>query len=115
MLNGISFNNVELDQDRLSKVVRIRYSDCERLSFQNLISGSPEGIMLVQISNDPTEDDNLVTNWIDYPDSSVNILGVTQLMINIKDLSFRWVRLAYIRTAGTGFVTTNFVLVKRYE
>ena len=113
-LNGTVFNNVELDQDRISRVVRIRYSNYERVSFHNVISGSPDGSILVQTSNDPVEEEDLVTNWADYPNSSTNILGVTQLVINIKDLAFRWVRLVYISVSDTGFITSNFVVVKRY-
>lgn len=115
MLNGIAFNNIELDQDRLSKIVRIRYSDVERVSFHNVITGTPEGTILVQISNDSTEDEALVANWVDYTGSLTNILGVDQLMINIKDISFRWIRLAYVSVASTGFITTTFTVVKRYE
>lgn len=115
MLNGVAFNNVELDQDRLSKIVRVRYSDVERIAFHNVIFGTPDGTILVQISNDSTEDENLVTNWVDYSGSLTSVLGVDQLMINIKDISFRWVRLAYIRVSSTGFITTTFTVVKRYE
>lgn len=114
-MNGILFNGTELDQDRTSKLVRIRYSNYERISFHNIITGSPDGNLLIQISNDPTEDDDFVSNWVDYPDSSTSLLGVDQLIINVKDLTFRWMRLVYIRVGGTGFITTNFVIVKRYS
>lgn len=115
MLNGVAFDNIEMDQDRVSKIIRIRYSDIERLCFHNIISGTPDGSILLQISNDPTEDEALVTNWVDYTGSLVSILGVSQLMINVKDMSFRWARLAYIRVADTGYITSNFTVVKRYE
>ena len=115
MLTGMVFDNVELDQNRISRVVRLRHSASERISFHSIISGTPNGTLLLQISDDPVEDEALVSNWIDYTDSEVNILGVTQLLVNVKDITFRWAKLVYISVGSTGFITTNFVLVNRHR
>lgn len=112
-LAGLSFDNVELNQNQFSNIVRVRYSDCDRLSFHSIISGSPNGSLILQISNDLVEDERLVVNWADYPDSLLNILGITQDVLNVSEISFRWVRMAYIFNSGDGFITTNFVMIKR--
>jgi len=114
MVSGIVFDDVILDQDRVSDAVLVRRNDFERISFQNIISGSADGLFFVQISNDATDKPNLIVNWFDYPDSSTNILGITQLLINIKDLSFKWIRLAYIHNSGTGVVSSSYMVVRRY-
>lgn len=113
MLTGVLFDNIELDQNRISRIVRIRYSDAERISFHSIMSGTPDGILLIQVSEDPTEDEALVTNWIDYTDSEVSVLGMTQILHNLRDLSFRWIKLVYVHANSTGFITTNFTLIKR--
>lgn len=115
MISGIVFDNVQLNQDRTSAAVLIPHNDFERISFQNIIQGSADGLFFVQVSNDLTNDSALVSNWIDYPDSSTNILGVTQLLINMKDLSFKWIRLAYIHNSGSGIVDSTYVVVRRYH
>ena len=112
-LKDTLFENESLGSDVFSRPIRIRYSKVDRISLHNLISGTPEGSFLIQISNDITEDQSLVTNWVDYPGSLTSILGITQLMYNMTDITFRWIRLAYIRVNSTGNVTTNFVLVQR--
>ena len=115
MISGIMFDGIQLNQDRISNAVLIPHNDFERISFQNIISGSADGLLFVQVSNDLTNDSTLVSNWIDYPDSSTNILGVTQLLINMKDLSFKWIRLSYIHNSGNGFIDGTYVVVRRYH
>jgi len=112
-LKDILFNNTTLNSDLFSRPIRVRYANVDRISLHNIITGTPEGSILVQLSNDLTEDEALITNWVDYPGSLTSILGITQLMININDITFRWIRLAYIRVNSTGTITTNFVLVQR--
>lgn len=115
MYGGTVFDNVQLNQDRKSKAIRCRYSNTERISFHSVFSGTPEGTMLIQISNDLTEDETLVVNWVDYTGSLTNILGVEQFIINVKDISFRWIRVGYIFINSDGIVNTTFSTVKRYQ
>lgn len=97
-----------------SRAYAIKKNRLERLSLHNVMTGSPDGLLQIQISNDEVEDGADVVNWIDYTGGSTQVLGVTQWMVNIRDLSFEWLRLVYVRTGSTGTITTTFTATKRF-
>lgn len=112
MRSNILFNNQSMAGNLTS--VAFKFTNLERLSIHSVISGAPDGNLKIQFSNDAVDYDADVVNWIDYADSSAPILGVTQVMHNLRDISFRWVRLVYSRTSGTGFISSTFQTVKRF-
>lgn len=84
-------------------------------SIQAVYTGSPVGTFVVQVSNDIVKIDPSVANqaanvvnWIDYSGSSLAISAAGSNMWNLTDMGYRWVRLKYTKTSGTGAVTAIF-------
>jgi hypothetical protein len=84
-------------------------------SFQAIWTGSPVGNFTLECSNDiaqvsPGVDPSLnVTNWSTYTGSTVAAGGgAGDVMYNVLDAGFRWVRLKYTKTSGTGTVNATF-------
>lgn len=81
-------------------------------SIQLVFTGAPVGTFKLQASNDVgTEDkggagwsDTGVTHWTDL-DSSQAISAAGDLMYNYRGAGFRWVRVVYTKTSGTGTIT----------
>lgn len=82
-------------------------------SIQAVFDGAPNGILKLQISNDfaPTNPTQTITNWSDYTGSQVAVTGSGNWAWNIEPLGFRWLRLAYVPTSGTG--TLNAIAVAK--
>lgn len=81
--------------------------------------GSPVGTFTIEVSNDMV---NLasgadqaanVVNWSTYTGSAAAITTDGDLIYNIANLGYRWLRVKYTRTSGTG--TLNAVLVIKSE
>ena len=69
-------------------------------SFQIKWTGTPTGTLKLQMSNDI---DATVTDWEDIPGSSVAIAGAAgQQVYNYSNAPFRWVRVVYTATSGSG-------------
>lgn len=69
-------------------------------SFQVKWTGTPTGTLKLQASNDI---DATVTDWEDIPGSSVAIAGAAgQQVYNYTNAPFRWVRLVYTASSGSG-------------
>lgn len=98
---GASFNSTPVD-----------CSAVQLASIQGVWTGggSPTGTFKVQVSNDQVNDGASVTNWSDYPSSSIAITTDGDLIYNISNLGYRWVRLVYTRTSGTGTLNAKAVL-----
>lgn len=96
---------VELDEDIVTDA--LNFYKVPRLSIQATIEGAPVGSLKIQCSNDLTKDGNLVSNWVDYADSTVAVSGPVQIMYNLKDISFKWIRLSYTFTSGTGLISSS--------
>ncbi len=69
-------------------------------SFHAKWTGTPTGSFKLQGSNDV---ESTVTDWEDIPGSTLAVAGAagTQ-MWNYADAPFRWVRIVYTATSGTG-------------
>lgn len=72
--------------------------------------GSPVGQFKVQVSNDQVDTGAAVTNWSDYPGSTIAIATDGDIIYNIANLGYRWARLVYTRTSGTATVNAKAVL-----
>lgn len=69
-------------------------------SFFAKWSSTPTGTFKLQSSNDLGD---TVTDWEDIPGSSVAVAGAAgQQMWNYTRSQFRWVRLVYTATSGSG-------------
>lgn len=83
-------------------------------SISAIFSGSPVGTFKLQISNDivpvnpsatnPVGSDpaGAVVNWTDYTGSSQAISASGDFTWNLLDIGYRWIRLVYTRSSGSG-------------
>jgi hypothetical protein len=67
-------------------------------SFQAVFTGAPVGVFILQASNDVSNP----TNWDDIPSSAQLISAAGSIMWNYNGAFYRWVRVFYDRTSGTG-------------
>lgn len=112
MINSILINNASMDADFVSKVIKL--NTMERIVLNSIISGSPDGSLQVQVSDDVVNKETDVLNWIPYPGATQTVLGYTQVAFRIKDVSFRWLRLVYVFVGGSGNITTTVSSVGRF-
>lgn len=80
---------------------------------------SADGTLKLQVSNDdPTSGDDLaptITNWYDAisngsitPSAAVTVSGAGSARWEVKEFGFKWVRLVFTRTSGTGTINARF-------
>lgn len=82
-------------------------------SIQAAITGTITGTMNLQGSDDfgtiqPGGPDNGapgVTNWSDITGSSTSIAGAGSAIWNAEGVFYKWVRVNYVATSGTGTIT----------
>ena len=77
--------------------------DC-LVSFQAVYTGSPVGSLSIQCSNDQGLDNagTGVVNWSSYPSSTHAVAAAGDFPWEIPNTAFRWFRLVYTFTSGTG-------------
>jgi len=87
-------------------------------SLQLIFTGSPSGTFVIQVSNDPLSYEDVkngaktIGNWSDYTGSTSIITAAGDLFFNIKDAGYKWARVKYVFTAGTGSLTVATFQVK---
>lgn len=77
-------------------------------------TGTFNGSMKIQVSND---DSSVPAYWHDISSSIINIasgsyLGQTGFTYSIADATYRWIRVAYTFTSGTGTLTYCDLILK---
>jgi hypothetical protein len=93
----------------------INLSELRGFSIQALISGggSPVGDLFIEVSNDLTNEADEVLNWDALPSTVTAITGVpaegASAPWELTVCNFKWARLTWDRTSGTGALTGNFV------
>ena len=102
---GILLKAASLGADVASVAVNIEH--ITRMSLHLILTGTPVGAIQLQCSNDPVADGDSVINWIDYTDGVAAVSGAMGVMFNLKEISFKWIRVIYVRSSGTGAITCN--------
>jgi hypothetical protein len=80
-------------------------------SIQAVITGTANGTIKLQGSNDPVPDANFqvrqypVVNWEDIADSTQAVTGAGTVFYNVADVFYNWVRVIYTSSSGTGTIT----------
>lgn len=88
--------------------------ELDKYSIQAVYSGSPNGTLKLQISNDLVSrgpDSNPaanVVNWSDYTYSSLNISAAGSFIWKLPRKGEKWVRLVYTRSSGSGTLNVVF-------
>lgn len=83
-------------------------------SIQVVFTGTPGGNFKLQMSNDegnPTaakeaDRDYKIENWTDIADSAFTVSAAGDVAWNYRDCGFRWVRVVYTQTSGSGTITS---------
>lgn len=70
-------------------------------SFQAVFTGSPVGALTLESSNDNS-------TWTTITDSDVAVSGASNAMWNVTNAGYKYVRLHYARTSGTGALTATY-------
>jgi hypothetical protein len=71
-------------------------------SLQAIFTGTPNGSFKLQVSNQDVFLREQVTEWTDLADSSTAITAAGDIMYNVTSAFYRWVRIVYTRTSGSG-------------
>lgn len=83
-------------------------------SIQIVFSGTPGGNFKLQMSNDEgrpqaaqeADKDYGVVNWTDIADSALTVSAAGDVAWNYRDCGYRWVRVVWTQTSGTGTITS---------
>lgn len=84
-------------------------------SVQMVYSGSPNGTIKMQVSNDKVAVCNTtnpacnVSNWIDYTPTISTIAAAGSLLWNVHDMGYQWARVVYTKSSGTGTLNVTFM------
>ena len=71
-------------------------------SFQAVFTGSPNGTFKLQCSNDDVKLSSEVSQWSDVGSTSQAISAAGDLFYNIDAAHYKWVRIVYTRSSGSG-------------
>lgn len=71
--------------------------------------GSASGTLKIQVSNDMVDLASQVTHWTDYTGSDETVSGAGDVLWNMSFVGYRWVRMVYTRTSGSGSLNATFV------
>ena len=93
---SVAYSSVEMDLGDLEAYsVQVSFSDA-----------SLAGTLKLQSSND-------ATTWIDVDGSDQSVTVGTAHMWNVNDASYRFVRVDWVRSAGTGTLTAKAAIKER--
>lgn len=68
-------------------------------------TGTPNGEIKLEASLDNTSSP---TNWVQVGGSAVTIIGADDVIWNMSNASYKWIRVKYVRTSGTGTLNVNY-------
>lgn len=97
--------------DITSAPIKIARKDGFCLQFTCPATGSPVGVVKLQLCNDSERvldvaDSNLV-NWLDIQNGSSAVNGASNIAIEDRCPEYRWLRVVYTRTSGSITATIN--------
>lgn len=79
-------------------------------SLQSISTGTANGTIKVQVSNDPpSEGTNAVipSNWTDLPGATIAMAAASIQILARTSVSYNWLQVIYTRTGGAGTLTVN--------
>lgn len=76
-------------------------------SIQLIVSGgtAPTGSFTLEASNDATDNAANVSNWATVSSSSIGITDNGTVFWNVSDCGYKWVRVRYTRSSGSGTIS----------
>ena len=109
--------NVDISASYVSQYVPLR--SIVMYSVAAIITGSPNGTIKLQASNDPETNDTQTnttsglppavgpTNWVDIANSTFTINSAGETMWNVRDPAYNYVRVVY---TGTGAAAMSIIV-----
>ena len=108
-----------LNGDRYSEIIPLERAFVGEIQIQ--FAAGPAGNMIFQVSNDVGAADdegvarinsnNLITNWIAHTTTAVGSTE-TSYRIALTDIGYRWGRLFFDRSTGTGAISSRRANIK---
>lgn len=91
-------------------------------SIQATFSGTPDGSFKLQCSNDFADKESInvesyapyIINWSDVGSSTQLITAAGDIMYNVENVGYAWVRLVWEFSASTGTLETARVMTKGF-
>lgn len=83
-------------------------------AVQAVFTGAPVGTLTLEISSDDvlvvpgTNPAANVTHWTTYTGSSQAVAAAGSFMWNVFPAGYRWMRMVYTKTSGTGSLSSTF-------
>lgn len=108
--------NVVLNANRTSPVVPLKNIFMYSIAF--IVTGTPNGSVKLQASNDPETNDTMPsnnpqptpTNFVDIANSTFALSSSGETMWNVQLVAYNWVRVVYTDSSGgTSTATVNCV------
>ncbi len=72
-------------------------------SIMTISTGSPVGVVKIQVSNDDTI--HTPSHWVDLASSTTAVSSATTYLMPKTEICYNWLRVVYTKTSGTGAVT----------
>lgn len=114
--DSLAVSNVEAPFDMASSFVTDGFylGHIAYFSIQAFFTGSPTGNFTLEASNDKGIEDRTsggwsaagVSNWTTVADSAFPVTAAGDVMWDVQNVGYRWVRVRWTWTAGSGSVTS---------
>ncbi|HXB11754.1 MAG TPA: hypothetical protein VNZ45_07195 [Bacteroidia bacterium] len=88
-------------------------------SVAAIVSGTPDGTIYLQASNDPETNDTMPnndpqpppTNWVTITNSPFVLTSSGETMWNVRDIAYNYVRVGYTDASGGTSTATMTIIV----
>lgn len=104
--NILSFNAVNLATNQSAAAIPSAFV-FEASMIAVVTGASPVGTLKLQASNDDVNPPHLPVNWVDIPSASAAVAATGNFIIPKTDICYKWIRLVWVSTSGTGAITAN--------
>ncbi len=107
-LNKLVMDGLSAATDQNSDPIPARWFDNVSLVGTLASATTPDCVLKFQGSNDAPENGNnyapsvAVSNWADIPNGSVAFSANGSQTVRLSNISYRWLRAAWVYTSGTG-------------
>lgn len=85
----------------------LRMENVSLAAIQAIYTGSPAGTLKLQGSCDPCEVGEVPTHWTDITGASTVVAAADSWIFNLTAPGFRWLRVVWTPSSGTGALTLN--------
>jgi hypothetical protein len=109
------YNPLIVNGDMSSNInsVAVSVAGWNGFAVQSVYTGVPVGQLSVQLSCDLTNDAGSVTNWDEIGDVKA-IVGAGSHTFVIREVKWKWFRLVYSSTSGSGTINSGINFRRTY-